>query len=146
MIEYPSDWDWVWAASDAGGNLAAFITAGHGGIPKLLLEGELVDYEGALLRLPTTSDACEFEKCKIMGGFVNLSRRGIFVFDWADVHNRIETRMYHKITAPTRPLKLIDALDVLSGLKIVRLNDVTFADVDAVDVSRYLDCEFYSNN
>ena len=64
------------------------------------------------------------------------------MFDWTDPMREFKTRMYHKITAPTHPLLVADALHALNGLKVIKLNEVSFQGISSIDVSRYLDCEF----
>jgi hypothetical protein len=145
MIEYPSGIDYLWVASDARDNLAALITCGSGGVPKLLLHelADLIDYESALLALPITSDVCTFEKFDSGDwDYIYLSNRGIFVFHWTDTCEMIKTRKYHKITAPTHPLLMMDALPALDGLKIIKLNKIVFQETHSFDIARHLDCEF----
>lgn len=87
-MEYPTQIDCTWLTTDADGRLAAMITAGEGPIPAAVLESgiDVVGIEGRLLDLPVVGDAIAVADAPNPSSFVDLSRRGFFVYDWTDVH------------------------------------------------------------
>lgn len=87
-MKYPFQMDCVWLAADADGRLAAFVTAGIGPIPEALLTSsidiELI--ESRLLELPIVGTAVNVTDVPNPSSFIELSRRGLFVYDWTDVY------------------------------------------------------------
>ena len=87
-MKYPSQIDCVWFAADADGRLAAFVTAGEGPIPEALLTSsfDIEPIENHLLQLPIVGTAIDVTDVPNPNSFIELSRRGLFVYDWTDVH------------------------------------------------------------
>jgi hypothetical protein len=141
---YPEGVDRSWLASDREGHLGVFVTGGCGPIPVLAL---LRDYpldamEEQLLKLPTTSDAHLPVRMPESSVFVQLAERGLFVYDWSDVHRtKAEQIGEYELTAlPYRPLTL-DLLsdDLADAARSVRFN-VAFQTAWLVNVRAHLPC------
>lgn len=82
-MDYP--WtDQGWLASDPKGRLAIFILAGQGPIPAEALSDDLIfsEIEDMLLRLPCIAEAVVHDAGP--SDSEELSRRGVFVYDWTD--------------------------------------------------------------
>jgi hypothetical protein len=147
---YPKNIDFVWLAVDRDNDVAAFITAGRGPIPVNFLDVEdynIFDVEQRLDRLPRLSEVRLLVELPRPDDFINISQRGIFVYDWRDVHRTIreEIRKYELIAAPLRPIKELP--DDLAGLAArSRLAKIGFANENTVDVRAELSCAEASCN
>jgi hypothetical protein len=143
---YPDDIDCVWLASDRDGHLGAFITAGVGPIPAAALDYVYIhveDIEGRLCRLPLVSQAELLVSVKRPDDFIDLAERGVFVFDWTDIHRtaRAALRVYEPVAVPTRPITASSLPSDLAALvEIVRLAHVAFTANEAIDVCAHLSC------
>ena len=122
------DLDLAWLATDSAGLIAAFLTGGVGPVP----DSAMVTIEGAeqtALALPESSD-CELSvNVPDPSSFVALANRGLFVYDWADVHRTTSasSNMYELVAVPTNPLRLSAAPpDVQRTAETVTLLDATF--------------------
>jgi hypothetical protein len=143
---YPSGVDGVWLAADRSGHVAAFVTAGAGPIPIHWLNTNLLSIDSTeceLDGLPFVSEADLLEEYDRPGDFIDLAKRGIFAYDWSDVHStmRVELRAYQLIAAPTKPVSIESLpakfIDVLTR---TRLQRVDFAGCRLLDVREYYDC------
>jgi hypothetical protein len=89
--------DCAWLVSDSAGCLAAVVTAGVGPIPESVFGGpvDLCDLEYRLRQLPVVGEANALADGDATS-FLDLARRGLFVFDWTDVYssNREKTDAY----------------------------------------------------
>jgi hypothetical protein len=87
---YPGQIDCVWIASDRDGHVGAFVTAGVGPIPELALNSAepllVEDIEEAILKLPKVSDCRLLVSIPRPDSFIDMAERGLFVYDWSDVH------------------------------------------------------------
>ena len=96
--------DCAWLVSDIAGCLAAVVTAGAGPIPESVFGGpvDLLDLEYRLLQLPVVGEANALAEDGDATSFLNLARRGLFVFDWTDVHltGRAKIDAYQLVAAP----------------------------------------------
>ncbi|WP_175874368.1 hypothetical protein [Burkholderia sp. BCC0397] len=120
---YPEGVDCVWLASDREGNIGAFITAGCGPIPEVVIDYEYIDIdniEGRLCELPIVSGAKLLVSVKRPDDFIDLAERGLFVFDWADIARTdlSASRVYELVAMPNNPISEISLLSDpdLSGL------------------------------
>src|ERR1043165_6068086 len=88
MQDYPSQIDCAWLASDADGRLAAMITAGSGPIPEEVLSSciDVTEIEGLMFGLAVVCEAIMHVKIPRPDSFIELGKRGLFVYDWTDVH------------------------------------------------------------
>jgi hypothetical protein len=126
--------DCVWLASDRDGYLAAFITAGIGPVPVEALESVDVpveEVESLLCEMPKVSQAKLLVSVKRPDDLIDLAERGVFVYDWTDVHRtaRDAVGAYEQVAAPANPIQQDRLPDSLAALaKAVKFADVRFAD------------------
>ncbi len=145
-LRYPRDLDWVWLATDGDGRVAAFVTAGEAPIPALAMEIQFRDsahLEAAAAALPTSSGTRTFGTPGDIDSFVELARRGLFVYDWQDVHRpvREETGAYELVAAPTTPSRAAELPPLLRVAAMsVRLPKVRFDETPLVDVRGHAAC------
>ena len=141
---YPQGIDWSWLASDREGHLGVFVTGGYGPIPvqALLPDYPLEEIEGQLVKLPKVSDAHLPVPMLEPGRFVALAERGLFVYDWSDVH-RTEAYIdeYELMALPYRPLTL-DLLpdDLADAARSVRFINLAFQTAWRVNVRAHMMC------
>lgn len=104
-MDYPHQIDCVWLATNLSGQLAAMITAGEGPIPENVLahDFDVMDIEGALLDLPVIGEARLIEQLPDPSSFLALSQRGLFVYDWTDLHrtHAEAVRSYELVSVPS---------------------------------------------
>ncbi|KQY29563.1 hypothetical protein ASD38_09505 [Caulobacter sp. Root487D2Y] len=139
---YPSQIDCGWLVSDEVGHLAMLITAGEGPIPALALEGSrlpLDDLGGLVDALEICSEVEFVVDVPNPASFIDLARRGVFMFDWTDVHRTEagQRGIYELVAKPRTPRGVVDLPPVLtqaiSGLEV----SGRFSDLGAIDPSRY---------
>jgi hypothetical protein len=136
----------MWLASDAEGHLGVFITAGIGPIPAVALDASHVPVENVeqrLCQLPFVSNAQLLVSVKRPDDFVELAKRGLFVYDWTDIHRttREALRVYEPVAAPSKPITVSSlSLDLEALANALRLANLVFAGGDAVDICAHLDC------
>ena len=96
----------MWLASDRNGNFASFVTGGEGPIPIDVLNFErtpVEDIERLVCQMPIVSTVHMLVTLKRPDSFIELAERGIFVYDWTDVH-RTQSKaihVYEPVAAPT---------------------------------------------
>jgi hypothetical protein len=145
---YPEGVDCVWLASDREGNIGAFITAGCGPIPEVVIDCEYIDIdniEGRLCELPIVSGAKLLVSVKRPDDFIDLAERGLFVFDWTDIARTdlSASRVYELVAMPDNPISEISLLSDpdLSGLaRVLSLDEVRFSSQRVVNISSYVNC------
>lgn len=102
------DFDLAWLAIDANGLVGVFLTAGEGPIPDSALPSVPGDpnLESQLQELPVTGSHRLFVDVPDPSSLVSLSNRGLFVFDWSDVHrpSAQASGVYELVCKPERPL------------------------------------------
>jgi hypothetical protein len=141
---YPEGVDCCWLASDRIGQLGVFVTGGSGPIPAqvLLLTYPLDEIEETILELPKASDIDLRVRVPRPDRFVALAERGVFVYDWSDVH-RTEQYIdeYELMALPYRPLTLDLLPESLSdSARTVRFGTISFATAWRVDVRAHMAC------
>jgi hypothetical protein len=112
-MDYPHEIDLVWLAFDDTGRLAAMTTGGTGPVPaKVLASGDddVFALEEALLGLPSISAASVHVQAPDPRSFKALSERGLFVYDWTDVHRSLANAggAYEIVASPSLVLSLSD--------------------------------------
>jgi hypothetical protein len=132
LMIYPTGFDCIWLASDKSGNLAAFVTAGLGPIPITIANDDsqsIEDLETRLMEWPEISDAILLTKVKRPDDFVNMSRRGLFVFDWTDIHRTRKEAIeaYELVAKPSTPLHTEQLpFDKRHSMSIIELEGIEF--------------------
>ncbi|MHC1673178.1 hypothetical protein ACODUM_09985 [Stenotrophomonas maltophilia] len=85
LQDYPEDIDCTWLGVDRTGAVAAFVTAGKGKIPTVLLADAVVDIlqiETMLMDLPVVGDAVMHVTLPRPDDYLAMASRGIHVYDW----------------------------------------------------------------
>ncbi|HBS57094.1 MAG TPA: hypothetical protein DEA38_15375 [Stenotrophomonas sp.] len=85
LQDYPEDIDCTWLGVDRTGAVAAFVTAGKGEIPTVLLADAVVDIlqvETMLVDLPVVGDAVMHVTLPRPDDYLAMASRGIHVYDW----------------------------------------------------------------
>lgn len=103
--------DCIWIAPDSVGNVAAFVTGGAGPIPDEIIKSQnilLEDVENKIMELPVTSSANIILHVPRPDDFIDIASRGLYVYDWRDVHRTVASKsgQYEIVATPTLPLKL----------------------------------------
>ncbi len=144
--KYPHQIDCVWLASDNEGFLAAFVSAGIAPIPTVALEmlaPQVEDIEGLVHALARTSTARLLASVKRPDSFRQLAERGLFVYDWQDIHRnrRDEIGAYELVAEPMTPLRA-DALPAtLSAVAAaLQFDGVRFAEQPQLDARQQMAC------
>jgi hypothetical protein len=141
---YPDGLDCCWLASDRIGQLGVFATGASGPMPvqALLPTYPLDDIEVRVLELPKASDIDLRVRIPQPDRFVALAERGLFVYDWSDVHRTEQyIEEYELMALPYRPLTL-DLLPehLAENARMIRFSTVSFANAWRVDVRAHMAC------
>jgi hypothetical protein len=143
---YPEDIDCTWLGLDRNRHVGAFVTAGIGPIPIALLDlekPEVEDMGSMVCALPNVSTARILISVPDPSYYVELAERGIFVYDWTDVHrSRVdELNSYEPFAIPNDPLTLDSLPTALKEVvTLAKFDQVTFSDRTRVDVTEYVSC------
>lgn len=122
------DFDVGWIATDAVGQVALFTTAGLGPIPDSALPS-VENSEELVLSLPEVSDVALVTSMPGADAFVAFAKRGVFAYDWSDVHRATPQALkgYELQYRPLSPLILFDLPAPLRALaEVTQLPGVTF--------------------
>ncbi|MGJ4962368.1 hypothetical protein [Bradyrhizobium sp. HKCCYLRH3061] len=122
------------------------MTAGAGPIPATALNVNhtpIEDIEQHLLRLPIVSSARLLVRVPRPDSFIDLAERGLFVYDWTDVHRSIANakRMYELVAVPASALlpdRLSGELHILADP--VQLPDIRFGNAAWLDIQSMMTC------
>lgn len=141
---YPDGIDCSWLASDQTGRLGVFITAGIGPIPAAVLDSAYMpieEIEERLCQLPAVSSAQLLVTVKRPDSFIDLAERGIFVYDWTDIHRIKALNLYEPVAVPTGPINM-DVLpdDLVAVARAVRLDGVEFEARKSLDIRSLISC------
>ena len=144
-LAYPRA-DWAWIASDSNGYVAAFVTAGSAPIPLAVFAQAEMDpaLEDAICELPATSEANYLLGSGNASSFLALARRGLFVYDWQDIHRirRDQTGKYELVAVPATPC-LVDTLpeSVARHATQFRFDGLLFAQATRLDPRQQATCD-----
>ena len=140
---YPADIDCMWLAIDQNGQLAVFLTAGFGPVPMIALtqvHSESTNVERLVQDMDEIGEAHLLVTVPIPDDFIDLARRGFFVFDWTDIHrtNRQKIDRYELVAVPNEPGKL-GALPPELALLVqpVKFAGITFSNSSRLDAREY---------
>jgi hypothetical protein len=148
MIErlYPVNWDCAWIASDRHGHLGVFFTAGLGPIPVEAMNNKYMnvdEIEGRLHSLERISGFSLLRETTQSEILTNLAERGLFVYDWSDLH-RFEYARINAYELQAKPLNSIkiDSLpdDIKSLLEGLCLDQLSFEDTPILDIRAHRIC------
>jgi hypothetical protein len=144
--EYPVQVDCVWVASDRDGHIAAFVTAGIGPIPVMVLNNTeslpVQEIEEAILRLPKVSACRLIASVPRPDSFIAMAERGFFVYDWSDVHRTVSIiDAYEPMACPVNPVSLEQLPESLrSHAARVRYSAGTFGESECFKATTYFEC------
>jgi len=111
--------DASWLAVDAQGQVAIFTTGGEGPIPETAL-ASIETGEESVQSLPEVSAHELLTSMPRPTDFVSFARRGLFAYDWSDVH-RVASEVsggYELQALPISPIRvsqLPTSMQVLAG-------------------------------
>jgi hypothetical protein len=141
------DYDCLWIASDRDGHVAAFMTAGVAPVPIHALENEHIEVSDIGNRLsallPCVSSARLLVEMPRPDDFIALAERGLFAYDWSDVHRSEseEIRAYEMVATPLNPIT-VEALpdEIAFLLEGLWLDQVAFANTPLLDIRAHRIC------
>ncbi len=109
--------DCAWLAVDSLGQVAVFTTAGEGPIPESALQG-IESAEELAHALPVRGDAELLAALKRPDDYLSFARRGLFAYDWSDVHRTSAKAIhaYELIARPRSALRVNELPDELGAL------------------------------
>lgn len=143
---YPEGVDCVWMATDNRGYVGAFVTAGIAPIPQLALEPKgiaIEDIEAHICELPVISEVQVFTSVPRPDDFVAMAKRGIFVYDWSDIH-RISGQSigaYELMATPHTPITVHNLpSDMIQLVRGITLDRVEYTEANIIDICNYLTC------
>jgi hypothetical protein len=126
--------DLVWIGADESDNVAAFITAGSGFIPPSAQAG-IGEVENLILEEPPNCECKLHIDAPITDSYVELAKRGYFVFDWADVG--VQDSYYELAAQPTTPVRASDLPTALRAIaERTRISSRLFSECEFLEVAR----------
>lgn len=146
IAEYPVDVDCGWLGVDSLQQVGIFITAGVAPIPiqALNINGIAVeDVEALVLGLPKIGDAKLLINVPSPDSFIGLAERGLFVYDWQDVHCTTQNSIgaYVAVAIPSKPIKSNELSDILAVIATTTVfENVTFLNSKQIDVRNWHKC------
>lgn len=128
--------DVLWMAIDPRGQVAAFLTAGEGPAAGGAFTGalDIFEVEDALLSLGPRGQAKLLVEAPDLSSYVALAERGLWVYDWQDVHRvRADCLDAYEIAAtPTQPIFVADLPDELGRMARKAPLNIAFADTTTI--------------
>jgi hypothetical protein len=143
---YPDGIDCIWLGVDKNDHIGAFITAGIAPIPIKFLEEnteDISDIEEIVYRLPIISAVEILISVKRPDSFIELSSRGLFVYDWTDINRKKkdEINLYEPVSRPENPIKELDLRKIIyNKLILVRFSDLDFTKSEPIDILKKKEC------
>jgi hypothetical protein len=137
---YPVGEDCMWLGVDEFGYVGAFFTGGSGPVPDVCLESAdelLRSAETLICGLPRHTEARLRVTLPRPDDFITVAERGIYAFDWTDVHrSRLdEIEAYELVATPLDPITIDQLpLEVSQIVNKVRLAGADFASAVELDV------------
>jgi hypothetical protein len=123
--------DFAWLAVDDEGLVAIFMTGGEGPVPESAKSnaGAELDVEELLARAPEVTECRTHVTYPRPDDFLAAGRRGVFAFDWTDVHRtRSQWRQVYELVAePEFPINLKQLPVTLQALaRTTHLSGISF--------------------
>lgn len=147
-MEQPNDFegiDLVWLGIDQRGMIAAFVTAGCTFIPVEALNSCIIqfqDIEMTIHSLPTISDYELKISYPKMDDYIEIVKKGIFVYDWTDFDKSIfdQTHKYEIVAIPKNPIFVNDLNNkkLRSYLLNIRLTNADFTENRFIKIEKHL--------
>jgi hypothetical protein len=145
---YPEGVDCVWLGCDRARYVGAFVTAGEGPISLVALNSvhlQVEDVEERIGSLPRVSDVHVLVVVKRPDDFIAMAERGLFVYDWTDVH-RTRAEAIHAYELAARPVKPVskDSIgdpEIVEAAAAAVLVRAAFSSQPILNVRDHLACE-----
>ena len=144
--KYPVGIDCGWLGEDSLRNIGIFITAGVAPIPihALAISGIAVeDVEALVLDLPKIGEAELLINVPSPDSFIGLAERGLFVYDWQDVHcaHQDATGAYVAVAIPSKPIKSNELSGILAVIATTTVFEKeTFLNSKQINVNNWFEC------
>ncbi len=135
-----------WLSRDKDGFLALFITAGEGPIPLSIVQCTSMPVIQSEELLLEEASHCSFElfsNAPDPTSFSEIAKRGVFVFDWDDVHrsNKNKLGKYVLVASPVKPKPVVDFPKIISEIaELSPLEDEIFKSSNGIDPRIYYPC------
>jgi hypothetical protein len=143
-VTFPTGWDFAWLACDAAGHVAVFTNAGVGPIPSASLAlGELAESaEEHVDQLPVVGACVLLVKMPRPDDYLAFAKRGLFAYDWSDVHRRSGfSHQYELIARPEVSAELGRVSEAVRRLaSAVRFLGTNFADSPRLSPAGLVPC------
>lgn len=142
MSTYPSGIDIAWIAVDEDNEVAVFITAGSGPIPKVLIsQNDLDEMEDRILMLPPCSPVDLLVSVPRPQGFADLAARGLYIYDWQEPARAAgAVGQYELVARPHVPVNQEQFDQAIGHRSNCRLTGLCFARASSVDVASRVEC------
>lgn len=140
-IIFDDGFDCMWIASDKDGYVAAFFTAGQGPIPGLAVKNKklaLDDIEDEVYKLLMISDVDLHIVVKRPDDFIEMSKRGFFVYDWRDIARTSNqaSNQYELVSSPKEPILVNELADpILSMTTSIVFSQISFKESLGIDIN-----------
>jgi hypothetical protein len=138
------DGDGAWLAVDTHGHVAIFTTAGVAPIPTIVLDMyPAASPEDSVNEMPVIGGYDLRVRCPRPDDYAGFAARGLFAYDWQDVHRTIDfSRGYDLIAVPIVPVLTSELPPELSRLaRLVTFGLVPFEQAFTLPVEQLLACE-----
>ena len=137
--------DCVWLAADRDGAIGAFVTGGSGPVPLDVLEPERLpidEIEALISEMPRISQARMLVALKRPDDFIDMAERGLFVYDWTDVHRTAseEIGAYELISVPITPVNVTGISAHIRDILSRSRPNVSFSAAKNVDIRQQINC------
>lgn len=104
---YPSGWDVEWVAVDRRGRVGVFTTGAVGPVPRGYLDPQsaLDRIREAVWEMPERTGSALLVQLPRPDDYEALARRGLFAYDWCDVHRTSgKSGLYELQARPVVPI------------------------------------------
>jgi hypothetical protein len=141
---FPDGLDYGWVALDGRGSVGFFTNGGRGPIPAAVIaERPAADEaEDLVLQLPEHGGGTAVvETPSVPDAFTVFARRGLFVYDWQDVHrvSREATGCYELVARPSAELTAAELPSDLARLaRLTRLEAIVFEEATMIPLEQYI--------
>ncbi len=100
------------------------------------------DVEAAVCELPHVSEIRLLVQMKRPDDFIEIARRGFFVYDWGDIHRTAyeSTHSYEPVAVPLNPITLEVLPESIQRLAVNATLPDVFVEEQPLDVTVMLEC------
>jgi hypothetical protein len=143
-MSFPEGLDYGWVALDGRGNVGFFTNAGAGPIPAgVVAERPSTDEaEQLVLDLPERGEGRQLvETPAVPDAFVRFAKRGVFVYDWQDVHpvRPKRTGCYELVARPSVEVTISELpLELARLARLTNLHTMMFGETTMIDLGHYV--------